>query len=357
MKESKRIVVIYGAKEENWVGGEGGGIHKAVINQLHVIRACGWKPFLLTASAPCAREAQGHGYEVHHSLYWHNGLRPQLSLECLSVMRRLRRESPLAIVHHSGRTWPLGRTLLGRAPNIEVLHKEKPRPYRFFRHWMVFTEGFRDEVSRIMPDKIISVVPNAYRKRSDCRSQPSGNATLQIGYVGRTGYGKGIDILFDAMHRLQDVDFRLHMCGDPIDAEFRPAAEALESRGRLVHHGWIGRIEPFLAELDILILPSRSEAFPMTILESLAVGVPVIASRLNGPSVMIQHGINGLLFEVGDVEALAKHIRSLADPARRLPMAKAALESSRRFTPEAVAPQFAEAIEFHRRRFRETGLS
>ena len=70
-------------------------------------------------------------------------------------------------------------------------------------------------------------------------------------------------------------------------------------------------VAQLLAEADVFVLPSRSEAFPNGAIEAMAAGLPVVASAAGGLLDLIEHGHTGLLFEPGNAEALADALRHL----------------------------------------------
>lgn len=87
------------------------------------------------------------------------------------------------------------------------------------------------------------------------------------------------------------------------------AARGLSSMCRFV--GSRDDVMEFYAAADVVVLPSHSEGFPFVILEALAMGKPVIATRVNGVPEVIEHMKTGLLVNVRDVNGLASAIESL----------------------------------------------
>ena len=84
-----------------------------------------------------------------------------------------------------------------------------------------------------------------------------------------------------------------------------------------VYHfcGWIKDVDTFYNALDINTLTSLSETFPYALTEGARAGLPTVSSRVGGVPYLIDHGVNGLLFEAGDPDGLAKHLVALAQDA------------------------------------------
>lgn len=79
--------------------------------------------------------------------------------------------------------------------------------------------------------------------------------------------------------------------------------------------GWVSDIDTFYRSIDINTLTSLSETFPYALTEGARAGLPTVASRVGGVPYLIDHGINGFLFEAGDAEGLARHLSLLAGDA------------------------------------------
>ncbi len=136
---------------------------------------------------------------------------------------------------------------------------------------------------------------------------------------------------------------RLLMIGDGPD---RSAAEYLAHRlGVFQHIHFVGKqenVNELLALADLMIMPSEMESFGLAALEAMACGVPAIATRVGGVPELIDDGINGLLFPVGDVDAMAAAAVSLlGNPARHAAMGTAARKTAQdRFCASRIIPLY-----------------
>lgn len=160
---------------------------------------------------------------------------------------------------------------------------------------------------------------------------------IAVAMVGRMVAHKGHDLLIEALSMLPCARGRVQafLVGDRVGAW--PAAleefAASQGVGEHVHQmGYRDDVVPLLRAMDIFVQPSRSEALSLSMLEAMAVGVPVIAARTGGIPEVIEHGRTGLLFPPDDVEALAAHLQALLDPeARDLLAQRARACQSQRF--------------------------
>jgi glycosyltransferase involved in cell wall biosynthesis len=136
-----------------------------------------------------------------------------------------------------------------------------------------------------------------------------------------------VHFLVDAFARVaaEFPDATLYLIGDPIVAEFDPYLDELKQQihargidGRVVFAGWRTDAFAVVNRMTIMVHPSTSEGFGLAVAEAMALGKPVIATRVGGLRELVRDGENGLAFEVGDVDTLTDRLRSLlADPALR----------------------------------------
>jgi glycosyltransferase involved in cell wall biosynthesis len=155
-----------------------------------------------------------------------------------------------------------------------------------------------------------------------------GPGTVVLVAVGRVEPLKGTDVLLDALSRLPRgcQTYRLLLIG-PVENEYRDVlqaqAERLHLENRVEFLGYQTPVQPWIAAADILVHPSRYEAFPRAILEAMALSKPVVASRVGGVPEAVVDGETGILVPAEDVDALAAALeRLLVDAAARERMGK-----------------------------------
>ena len=110
----------------------------------------------------------------------------------------------------------------------------------------------------------------------------------------------------------------------------RPAEQLADELGvtdRIIFAGWWDDVPGLLAATTVSVLTSRHEGLPCSVIESLAAGVPVVATEVDGTVEVVRSGDNGFLAEAGDIGGLAEAVsRLLADPDLRQRMAESARE-------------------------------
>jgi len=156
---------------------------------------------------------------------------------------------------------------------------------------------------------------------------------LFVGGLDRAHYFKGVTVLLEAFAKTSLMGLKLHIVGSGDLLEtYKTKASSLKLGDSVIFHGALDDISlaKLLSSIDALVLPSvtRSEAFGLVLLEAMASGKPVIATRLPGVRTVVHDGETGLLVEPGDRDALAGAIRTMfADDARRVAMGAKARES------------------------------
>lgn len=133
-----------------------------------------------------------------------------------------------------------------------------------------------------------------------------------VGSLGRLHSQKGYDVLVDALARLDGVSAVL--VGDGEERQLLEDRAAVAGvRDRLTIGGWVDDARRHLGSFDLFVLPSRFEAFPLTVLEAMLAGLPVVATDVGSVAEAVVGGSTGLLVPPGDVAALALAIERLRD--------------------------------------------
>ena len=159
----------------------------------------------------------------------------------------------------------------------------------------------------------IRVIPNGVDLNYFKPAHRDGKTT-QLLFVGRVVYQKGLDLLVQALGELPDSDWMLSIVGDGSYKD--PLHELIKEKGltqRIEFHGWCNKEEllPHLAKAHVFVNPSRHEGMPNAVLEAMACGLPIIATRIAGNEDLVRGGKNGFLVEAEGVKGLQKALRTL----------------------------------------------
>lgn len=173
-----------------------------------------------------------------------------------------------------------------------------------------------------------------------------GRDQLVFLFVGRVVRDKGIEELVTAFTRLSDdhPSARLLLVGD-YEPELDPVSpevdEAIRTHPMLVKTGFVSDVRRYMAISDAFVLPSYREGLPNSLIEAGAMGLPSIATDINGCNEVIVPGENGVLVPAKDPQALEHEMRRmLDDPAHRAALRAASRPSVvRRYSQDILWPE------------------
>lgn len=170
-----------------------------------------------------------------------------------------------------------------------------------------------------VPRKRLAVIPNWIDARPFAAIEPPAaepDRPLRVLFLGHVEAAKGIHDLIDALAALGD-EARISLVVAGSGGALEPARQQAVERGvadRIRFAGWVdeaGRLAE-LAAADVLVLPSYREGLPNAVLEAMAAARPSIATRVGGIPDLVEHRVTGLLYDAGDVQALARCLLELS---------------------------------------------
>ena len=170
------------------------------------------------------------------------------------------------------------------------------------------------EKYRIALEKKFSVVELGFELEDLLKLPERGNQqTINIGIVGRLVLIKNHKMLFKACRDgFQTRPYKIIVIGDgEMRGELEKYAEELGIRDRIEFKGWIKDLNAIYEGLDIVALTSLNEGTPVSLIEALAAGKPVVATNVGGVKDIVKDGVNGYLVESGNVEKFAKRLMEL----------------------------------------------
>jgi glycosyltransferase involved in cell wall biosynthesis len=170
-------------------------------------------------------------------------------------------------------------------------------------------------------------------------SSPAGK--LVVGSIGRLDRMKGHDLLLQAIAQVEHV--KVTILGEGHErAALEKLADELGVSDRVSLPGWVDNPRAWLKDFDVVVMPSRSEGFPLTIVEAMLAARPVIATRVGSIPEAVTDGETGILIKKDDVEALVNALRYLRDePALRTQMGQRGREIAvSQFTVEQMTAQY-----------------
>ncbi|MDO8773256.1 MAG: glycosyltransferase [Burkholderiaceae bacterium] len=265
------------------------------------------------------------------------------------------------------RTATVAASLLSGLRVFHVVHgmaepaRGASRPFEWCLDWLIDRRSRLLTVSRACAERLAAV--RSMRQRSGViyngiadlpPSRATESAMLRVLHVGYFDWNKNQRLLIEALAELGgrgvggiEVQFVGADVGDGCMAHCRALATALGVAGQVRFSGFINAIEACYAEADVLVLCSHSEGFPMSIIEAMRAGKPVVATDVGGIAEQIEDGVSGFLVPVDAAAALADRLEQLKqDPALRARLGCAArTRFEAAFTTSTMIAEYVKAFE------------
>ena len=179
------------------------------------------------------------------------------------------------------------------------------------------SEGLR-KMAEAADQYPVRMIPNGvdsdFFTPADAIAMREEGAPLRILFVGRFQKQKNLTFLFEQLARLSPGTFELHLVGDgPEKTHLQGLAEQLGIAARITWRGWLSRaaVRDAYRTADCLANPSLYEGMPNVVLEAMACGLPVIASKVPGNEEVVLDGETGFLFDLARPNSLLTAIELL----------------------------------------------
>jgi glycosyltransferase involved in cell wall biosynthesis len=295
--------------------------------------------------------------------------RGRIDFQTVKRLRRLLLEQGVDVIHPQGyksdiyaylAAWPHRVALVAtshnwpsRKPSMRAYAALDRRVLRKFDRTVVVSDAVRDLLgdAGVVPGKICSI-PNGvnierFKGAAPTLRQELGVCGPLVGTVGRLVAEKGGESLLLAAQKLlkSQADTRFVFIGEgPCREEWQALAVQLGIANRVVFVGARADMPEVYASLDVIVLPSLVEALPMCLLEAMAAGKPVVATRVGMVPRVVLPERTGLLVEPGDAVGLAGSIeRLLRDRELAACLGIAGQKKvSEQFSDDAMAKQYVE---------------
>jgi len=242
----------------------------------------------------------------------------------LGLIKSLKKLSPDIVHTHRIKENILGSLaakLAGNIPSLRTAHgapEHKPsplKPYKYLMHildWITarflqleicaVSDDLKALLEKTYPPKKIQVIENGvdieeltpYTTQQPPKEYNKSNA-FKIGLIGRLVPVKRVDLFIKTAKYIHDnypeLSVHFHIYGDgPLDDELKQLADSLEVSDIIKFEGHCDDIHKQMASLNALLITSDHEGLPMTLLEAMALGVPVIAHSVGGITKACQDG-------------------------------------------------------------------
>ena len=185
---------------------------------------------------------------------------------------------------------------------------------------IALSEGWRDTVRQISPEARVLVIPNPVQTWDDKSEGAEVGGALRITFLGRVVREKGVYDLLTAFKGIAEEfpSAELVIGGEGEIDQLSAAARELGIASRLRCLGWVHAREKraLLSRSVTLVLPSYVEGLPMVLLEAMAAGLPVIATKVGAIPEVVRSGEDGILVEPGDIAGMVKALRGILGDVR-----------------------------------------
>ena len=176
------------------------------------------------------------------------------------------------------------------------------------------TDGHREKdfylYNKFPKNKLITIHNGVSDIEPKSNYQLESNDPLRLIMIGRFEKQKDDENLINALALLKEFNWNMKFLGKgPLENNIKNKVKELSLTKRISFLGWQENVGDFLNNSDLFLLISNWEGFPVSIVEAMRSGLPIIASDVGGVSESVNHGINGYLVPKNDPKSLVKFLK------------------------------------------------
>ena len=137
------------------------------------------------------------------------------------------------------------------------------------------------------------------------------DATILLS-VGEVNKNKNHRVVIEALGKLKRKDIYYVICGrGPLSNEYKDLSKSYGIEHQIILTGYRTDVAEFYKAADVFVFPSFREGLPVAVMEAMASGLPIIATKIRGSSDIVKDGVNGILLEPNDVSGFIKAIETV----------------------------------------------
>jgi glycosyltransferase involved in cell wall biosynthesis len=216
------------------------------------------------------------------------------------------------IIYRRGMPHPIKNSLINRLVFGKVLTN-------VIANSQTVKESITVKNQNIIEKEKIVVINNSinfenYKSLSEEKVYEKKVGEIVIGNVGRLVEQKGQKYLIELADELRKrkVDFKILIAGSgPLEQELKDYSQKLKVESYVLFVGFISNVKAFMNSIDVFVLPSLFEGSPNTILEAMSFGKPIITHNTGSMAELIEDGVNGYTFTIGNINDCADKIEFL----------------------------------------------
>lgn len=179
--------------------------------------------------------------------------------------------------------------------------------------WVAVSAFLRNYAWNVLkiPDERTEVIANGIELPP---ALPPWSAGPVVGIVARLIPSKGVDVFLRAVQLLRPEipELKAVIIGQgPAEGELKYMAHSLGLQNTVKFLGHCQDVPSLLKEMTVFVLPTRSEGLGISILEAMAMGVPVVATAVGGVPELVKHQQTGMLVRVDEYGAIARAVRQI----------------------------------------------